>query len=114
MRYGLFCLSILDLTLVTLHILCQAYKALCDEYHRWVLGVAPFDSSKEQPSSASVYSANTGPSPQHSEPTAADASSLDADSINKKPGDTEFKNICRYIRFKFNKYQSLRIGCIRL
>jgi hypothetical protein len=30
-------LLILDFTLETLHIVCQAYKALCDEYHHWVL-----------------------------------------------------------------------------
>ena len=32
--------------------------------------------------------------------------------INKKQGDSESKNIYKYIWFKFNKYQSLRMGCI--
>jgi hypothetical protein len=81
LRYGLICLLILDFALVTLHILYQAYKALCDEHHRWVLGVAPFDSSKEQPSIASVLSANAVPSSLRSDPTAAGVS-FDGDPRN--------------------------------
>jgi hypothetical protein len=74
-------LLILDIILITLHTLYQAYKALCDEYHRWVLGAAPFDSSKEKPSSGSIYSANAVPSPRLSELPAA-AEFLEANSHN--------------------------------
>jgi hypothetical protein len=88
LRYGLICLLIPDFTLVNLHILYQAYKALCDEYHRWVLGVAPFDRSIEQPLSASVHSTNTGPSPRLSElPAAGDLQDPDFHNFDADTGN---------------------------